>query len=371
MLIFIGLMAACAGGRGAGSENGAWGRRAGEGDSVTLRKLIVDYFDAVAAKNFVQLDTFTTKDFVLYEDGKVWNNDSVFHNIQFHQPFTVKFSLTDFHIFTDTRSGEARYHSHPEFVVLDTVHFSIDFIETATFRRTARGWKINMIHITEEKPPVVIMPEYYRYYDTVRYIPEHYQERIGAFGAEAVRQGGIVLLGNSITEFGDWKRLLGDSGAVNRGIAGDNTFGMLERLGDVIGRRPRKLFVEAGINDIGQGVPVGMIAGNIASIVQYVRVKSPGTKVYVVSVLPTNDRAKQVYPEIAGKNDAVRELDRRLREGAGSYGYVYLDLASRVVNESGNLDERYAKSDGLHLNEAGYGVLVRLMREAKKKGPVQ
>jgi lysophospholipase L1-like esterase len=367
MLIFIGLVAACAGARGAGLENGAWGRRAGEGDSVTLRKLIVDYFDAVAAKNFVQLDSFTTKDFVIYEDGKVWNNDSVFHNIQFHQPFTVKFSLTDFHIFTDTRSGEARYHSHPEFVVMDSVHFSIDFIETATFRRTARGWKINMIHVTEEKPPVVVMPGYYRYYDTVRYIPEHYKERMEVFRGEAMSRGGIVLLGNSITEFGDWRQLFGDSGAVNRGIAGDNTFGMLQRLGDVIARRPRKLFVEAGINDIGQGVPVGMIAGNIASIVQYVRAKSPGTKVYVVSVLPTNDRAKHEYPEIGGKNDVVRELDGRLRGQAGSYGYVYIDLASQVTDGSGNLDERYAKEDGLHLNEAGYGVFVRLM----KKGPVQ
>ena len=337
---------------------GAWG----EGkDSLTLRKLIVDYFNAVAAKNFVQLDTFTTKDFVIFENGSVWNNDSVFHNIQYHQPFTVKFTLTDFHIFADTRSGEARYHSHPDFVVMDTVHFSIDFIETATFRRTARGWKINMIHITAEQSPVVEMPGYYRNYDTVRYIPEHYRERIEAFRGEGAHRGGVVMFGNSITEFGDWKRLLGDAGAVNRGIAGDNTFGMLERLGEVIGIRPRSLVVEAGINDIGQGVPVGMIAGNIASIVQYVRVKSPGTRVYVVSVLPTNDRARQNYPEVAGKNDVARELDGRLKEGAASYGYVYIDLASLVADGSGNLDERYAKPDGLHLNEEGYQVLVRLI----------
>ena len=355
VLAFVGV-------RGEGRDGRAWDRRVGATgeDSATLRKLIVDYFDAVAAKNFVQLDTFSTKDFVIYEDGKVWNNDSVFHNIQFHQPFTVKFTLTDFHIFTDARSGEARYHSHPEFVVMDSVHFSIDFIETATFRRTARGWKINMIHVTEEKTPEVVMPGYYRYYDTVRYIPEHYRERIEAFRAEEEHQGGVVLLGNSITEFGDWKRLLGDAGVVNRGIAGDNTFGMLDRLGDVVVRRPRVLVVEAGINDIGQGVPAGMIAGNIGSIVQYVRVKSPGTRVFVVSVLPTNERARQNYPEVAGKNEVVREVDSRLRAAAGSFGYVYIDLAGKVTDGSGNLDERYAKPDGLHLNDAGYGMLLQL-----------
>lgn len=46
--------------------------------------------------------------------------------------------------------------------------------------------------------------------------------------------------------------------------------------------------------------------GNMISIVQYVRVKSPGTRVYVVSVLPTNDRARANYPEVAGKNEMVR-----------------------------------------------------------------
>lgn len=339
------------------------GVRAEDGDSVTLKRLVAAYFDGVATKSFVELDSVVTRDFQIYEDGKVWNNDSVFHNIQYNQPFTVKFTLTNFRIFTDTRSGEVRYHSQADFVVADTIKFTLNFLETALFRKTVAGWKISLIHVTYEKPPAVYMPPFYQKYDTVRYIPEHYRERMEAFRGEAVHRGGVVMLGNSITEFGDWKRLFGDSGVVNRGIAGDNTFGMMERLSDVIVRRPAKVYIEAGINDIGQGVPAGMIVGNIASIVQYVRVKSPGTKVYVVSVLPTNDRAKAVYPEVAGKNEAVREVDRRLREGAGKYGYTYVDLASRVADGSGNLDEQYSKSDGLHLNEVGYGVLVRILKE--------
>ena len=339
------------------------GVRAGDGDSVALRNLVVAYFDGVATKSFVELDSVVTRDFLIYEDGKVWNNDSVFYNIQYHQPFTVKFTLTNFRVFADTRSGEVRYHSQAAFVVADTIRFTVDFLETALCRKTAAGWKISLIHVTGEKPPAVNMPGYYLKYDSVRYIPQHYRKRLEAFGAEAMHQGGIVMLGNSITEFGDWKRLFGDSGAVNRGIAGDNTFGMLERLSGVIAQRPAKVFIEAGINDIGQGVPVDMIAGNIASMVQYLRVRSPGTRVYVVSVLPTNDRARVDYPEIAGKNKIVRELDGQLREEAGDFGYEYIDLASRVTDGAANLDARYAKPDGLHLNEAGYGVLVKLLKE--------
>lgn len=338
------------------------GVRGQSGDSATLRGLIVDYFNAVSAKDFVRLDALVTRDFVIYEAGSVWNNDSVFRNIQQHQPFDVRFTLTDFHIFTDVRSGDLRCHEHADFVVLDTVKFALDFVETAMFRKTETGWKISIIDATPEQPPVVEAPGYYHAFDTLRYIPDHYRERVEGFGKEAARPGGIVFLGNSITEFGKWRQLLGDSSAVNRGIAGDNTFGMLHRLHQVIALRPSKLFVEAGVNDLGQGVPLGMIAGNIGSIVQYMRVKSPGTRVFVLSVLPTNERAKEVYPEVYGKNAAARELNSRLKEQADKFGFVFIDLAARVADVDGNLKTEFAQPDGLHLNEAGYRLLIRLSR---------
>src|SRR5580692_11389422 len=92
-----------------------------------VRGHVVAYFDAVAAKNFVGLDAVVTRDFQIHEDGMVWNNDSVFHNIQYHQPFSVKFTLTDFHVFADTRSGELEYHERADFVVQDTVTFTLNF----------------------------------------------------------------------------------------------------------------------------------------------------------------------------------------------------------------------------------------------------
>jgi lysophospholipase L1-like esterase/ketosteroid isomerase-like protein len=340
---------------------------AGNDDPAILQQLIITYFDGVANKDFVRLASLTTGDFQVYEDGQVWNNDSVFRNIQYHQPFTVKFTLTDFKMFADSRSGYGSYHSHADFVVADSVKFALDFIETATFRKTAAGWKINLIHLTELKPPAVYMPAFYRKYDTVRYVPEHYQQRMELFRSEAMRKGGVIFLGNSIIEFGDWRQLLHDSGVVNRGIAGDNTFGILDRLQEVIARRPEKLYIEAGINDIGQGVPVGMITGNIASIVGQVRVKSPGTRIYVVSVLPTNDNARADYPEVYGKNAVVQEVDRQLRQQAGAGGFTYIDLAARVMDQSGNLDKKYARPDGLHLNKEGYAVLAGLLADLPRR----
>jgi len=331
-------------------------------DSTLLRQMIKEYFDGVAAKDFEKLQSMTTEDFVIYEDGKVWNNDSVFRNIQYHQPFSVKFALSDFRIFVDAHSAYADYRSHPDFVLSETVKFHLDFLETMIFRKTAAGWKISILHITELKTPEVDMPSRYRKYDTVRFAPEHYQERMALFRSEALQQGGIIFLGNSITEYADWRRLMNDVRVINRGIAGDNTFGMLDRLQDVIDRHPSKLFIEAGINDIAQDVPVGMIVGNISSIVQWVRAGSPATKIYVVSVLPVNENVRKEYPELTDKNPVVREVDLQLQQLAGAAGFTYIDLAARVADPSGNLLAKYARPDGLHLNGEGYKVFAGMIK---------
>src|SRR5262249_30584741 len=151
----------------------------------------------VTGKDFVKVSAMSTSDFVIYEDGKVWTNDSVFHNIQYHEPFSVAFTLTDFRCSADGRLGYCNYTSHAAFVVDDTVHFQLNFIETAVFRKTADCWKLSLLHITELKTPEVGMPRYYRQHDTVRYIPEHYAERVRRFKAETVPAGKTIFLGNS------------------------------------------------------------------------------------------------------------------------------------------------------------------------------
>ncbi|MDB5131006.1 MAG: family lipase, partial [Mucilaginibacter sp.] len=131
--------------------------------------------------------------------------------------------------------------------------------------------------------------------DTVQYEKKYYQKRTAIFNSEPVIKGKIIFLGNSLTQFGDWKKLLNDSSVINRGIAADNTNGVLARLNDVIIRQPAKLFIEIGINDISQNIPLQIIVKNILLIVERVHAQSPETKIYVDSILPTNDNAKNEY----------------------------------------------------------------------------
>jgi lysophospholipase L1-like esterase len=320
-------------------------------DSAQLQQVLKSYFDGIGEHDTAKMRALTTDDFILYEDGLVWNNDSAFKNIRQHLPFRVKFTLADMHTYVDEHSGDCVYTNHADFVFHDSDHLHIDFLESASFRRTAAGWKMNVLHLTAQQPR----------YDTIRYLRDHYTQRVAAFAAEPLTTGGIVFLGNSITEFGDWKKLTGDSSAVNRGIAADNSFGVLDRLEEVIGRRPRKLFLEIGINDIAQDIPVEVIEKNIYTIVRRVKEGSPNTSVYVISILPTNNDVRQEYPELYGKNGVVQQLDYELRFHATEKGFGFIDLYRRVVNAEGELDRRYARPDGLHPNAAGYKVWAELM----------
>lgn len=199
-------------------------------------------------------------------------------------------------------------------------------------------------------------------YDTIQYANEYHQKRLTLFNSEPIIKSKVMLLGNSITQFGDWKRLLNDSTVINRGIAGDNTFGVLARLDDVITRQPSKLFLKIGINDISQNIPVEIIARNIFEIVQRVKDKSPTTNIYVHSILPTNDHVKDVYPDAFNKNDRVSLVNAQLRRNAKIKKYTYVDLHKELKDKNGKLDVRYAESDGLHLNKIGYQTWIKILK---------
>jgi hypothetical protein len=119
-------------------------------DPELLKKVVVGYFDGITNKDFGKMKEMTTKDFVLYEDGAVWNNDSVFNNIRKHLPFSVRYKLQDFNIHVDQASGDMTYQNHADFV-FDGQMVSLDWIESATFRKTEEGWKMNFLHLTIKK----------------------------------------------------------------------------------------------------------------------------------------------------------------------------------------------------------------------------
>jgi lysophospholipase L1-like esterase len=154
----------------------------------------------------------------------------------------------------------------------------------------------------------------------------------------------IIMLGDSITEGGNWEQLLNGSDVANYGIGGDTTTGLLYRLSDVYMAKPQKVFLMIGINDLLSGISVDKIVENIEEIITSLR--EHGIDVILQSTLYV---ARNNWEEI---NNNVTILNGKLLELSNQYKLYYLDL-NKVLSKDKALERKYTK-DGLHLLNNGY-----------------
>ncbi len=162
----------------------------------------------------------------------------------------------------------------------------------------------------------------------------------------------IVFLGNSITFGVDWYELLQIPQARNRGISGDMTFGVLERLQEIIDGKPAKLFIMIGVNDILRNVPDQYIIANYNKMIARIKEGSPRTAIYLQSILPVNESFPQ-HKSIIGKGERIIAMNRQLKQIAKENNLTYIDLYSGFTGQADVLDAGLSY-DGLHLNLNGY-----------------
>jgi len=155
----------------------------------------------------------------------------------------------------------------------------------------------------------------------------------------------IIFLGNSITEWCEWSELLENPNIKNRGISGDNTIGLLDRLDEVVESQPKKIFIEVGINDI-KILNTYEIAHNYESIIQIIKQESPSTNIYLQSIIPTNF-FDTFHP------DTIRALNNQIKRIASENSLIYIDLHDLFLDEKGNFDMTLSY-DGIHPNGKGY-----------------
>lgn len=121
-------------------------------DPEILKKILIGYFDGIKAKDLNKLNALTTEDFVLFEDGSVWNNDSLMRAIdKYYKSFNPEYSFDNFEIDVDSRIGNIRYYNHCDCVIDDTVKRSLDWIESATFEKVDGKWKMNFLHSSKRR----------------------------------------------------------------------------------------------------------------------------------------------------------------------------------------------------------------------------
>lgn len=185
------------------------------------------------------------------------------------------------------------------------------------------------------------------------------RERRSVLAALPRREGGTVLLGDSLTERGEWTELLGDASVQNRGVAGDTTAGVLARAREAVAQKPARVLLLVGVNDLLAGEPASAVAERYARIVEALRAAAPQAKLYCQSVLPLRE-GEGAAP---ASNTAVRELNQAIARLSAERSCTYVDVFTAMVGPDGSLDASFTM-DGVHLTGEGYAAWARALAPA-------
>ena len=194
------------------------------------------------------------------------------------------------------------------------------------------------------------------------YRPKTYKVQVEAFKAAPHTKKDVVFLGNSITAGTDWSKLLDLPQARNRGISGDISFGVLERLEEVIAGKPAKVLLLIGINDISRNIPDSLVIGNIRKIVDRIQKGSKRTKIYVYTLLPVNSSFGK-FKNHYNKDEHILWVNAQIRKLASKQVTV-IDIYPDFLDAEHRLRAELTK-DGLHPNAAGY----EIFKAKLKSGP--
>ena len=166
-----------------------------------------------------------------------------------------------------------------------------------------------------------------------------------------------LFFGDSITE--GWPQFnpsfFDANNFVGRGIGGQTTPQLLLRFRqDVIGLRPKKVILLAGINDIAENTgPISLeaIMENIKGMTEMA--KANGIEMVLCAVLPANSFPWR--PSIDPTHKVIA-LNQMIKAYAQENNLIYVDYYTPMVNDEKGLISTLGY-DTVHPNKAGYDIM--------------
>jgi len=190
-----------------------------------------------------------------------------------------------------------------------------------------------------------LRPDLQRYYDS----------KVATFAEEnkTIEKGSIdvVFIGDSLTDHYDVARFYPGIVTLNRGIAGDNTYGLEKRLQvSLYDVQPKVVVLLIGSNNLG-----GMMQ-NYEDILISMKENMPNTSIVIQSVPPMDGILRRWNNGIIAYNNVeVKAL-------AEKYGCEYVDTFTLLLDHDKNVLRAEYTYDGLHFVDAGYEVITAQIR---------
>ena len=176
--------------------------------------------------------------------------------------------------------------------------------------------------------------------------------RLDQFETTGVPPRRIVLLGERLTEAGNWDEWFPGHPVLNRGNGGDHSADVLSRLDSAI-NDPLGVLLLIGTNDIAAAQARDETLANLREILSEIETRAPGTPVVVQSVMPRG----------ASYADEVRALNRGYQQvvAEATTSARYLDLWPTLASADGSLRAELTP-DKVHLNGRGYREWAAVLR---------
>lgn len=134
----------------------SFGQHAIEDDKLRIRNLIIESFDEIwSALDSKNIDKYYTKDFLLLENGEVWNNDSISNYLDKAVlkktiPNRVN-SIELIEVKVSNGMAWIAYQNRATFSLENKIIRKAHWLESATAILTEKGWKLQMLHSTPTK----------------------------------------------------------------------------------------------------------------------------------------------------------------------------------------------------------------------------
>ena len=162
----------------------------------------------------------------------------------------------------------------------------------------------------------------------------------------------LLMLGDSLIEWGDWASLLPDFQVINRGIAGEHTEELSARLVSEIdavvdaGEEPEYILIMTGTNNLLMGSPYFPVI--LGSMLPRLIDLCPQSSITLNSIMPMQLR------DLA--QESITEANKELREVAQQSGCHFLDTTAPFTEQCLPVTKPGFLHDGVHLSTRGYQV---------------
>lgn len=176
--------------------------------------------------------------------------------------------------------------------------------------------------------------------------------KLQEFQQEPMKNKTIMMIGDSITDQGEWDKLTAREDILNRGISGDTAYGLLNRI-HIQNQGIKQVFIMIGINDFSRGVKVYDVYLNYIKIVEFYK------KNNIVPVLQsTLYLSKGIFIPLENK---VTELNQLMKKYAKENQIVFIDL-NHVLSKNNYLESANTV-DGIHLTPRAYKIWAKEIQE--------